>query len=150
MTPPSSSHPTPPGLRPSRGLVGIHRLAAVEPDSIGPAIFQLYVLEVEDDSGFVPYEFYVGVTKESPEKRRETHAKGGLYAAAIFKRAGVHPGPLRPDLTEGLPRFRCRACAENAEGRLARVIATQLGAAHSDQLANRRRGTTEPCEGLRA
>lgn len=144
-----SGYPTPPGLRPSRGLVRIHRLAAAEPDSLGPAIYQLYVLEVEDRQGEVPYEFYVGVTKESPEKRRVTHAKGGLYAAAIFKRAGVKPGPLRPDLTEGLPRFRCRACAENAEGRLARVIATQLGPAHSDQVTNRSKGSTQTCEGQR-
>jgi hypothetical protein len=144
-----SRYPVPPGLRPSRGLVGIHRLAAAEPDSLGPPIYQLYVLEVEDPLAVVPYDFYVGVTKESPEKRRAIHAKGGLYAAAMFKRDGVTPGPLRPDLTQGLPRFRCRVCAENAEGRLARVIATQLGPAHSDQLANRRKGSTLPCEGRR-
>lgn len=141
--------PTPPGLWPSRGLVGIHRLAGAEPEALGPAVYQLYVLEVDDPSGAVPYSYYVGVTKESPEKRLEAHAKGGLYAAAVFKREGVSPGLLRRDLTEGLPRFRCRACAENAEGRLARVIAAQLGPAHSDQLANRRRGVTSPCEGRR-
>lgn len=129
--------------------MGIHRLAQTEAEKLGPATYQLYVMEVDDPGEQVPYRFYVGTTKESPEKRRIAHTKGGLYAAAIFRRAGVTPGPLRPDLTQGLPRFRCRACAKDAEGRLARVIAAQLGPAHSDQLTNRRRGATQPCEGLR-
>ena len=49
----------PPGLRRSRGLVGIHRLAEGEPESLGPPIFQLYVLEVDDPDDQVPYNFYV-------------------------------------------------------------------------------------------
>lgn len=137
----------PPGLRRSRGLVGIHRLAEAEPEDLGPPIYQLYVLEVDDPDDQVPIDFYVGVTKESPGKRRATHAKGGLYAAGIFKREGVRPGRLRPDLTAGLPRFRCKACGENAEGRLARVVAAQLGPAHSDQLENRATGKVRECEG---
>jgi len=143
----SALYPTPPGLRHSRGPAGIHRLVLSEPEATGPAIYQLYVLEVDDPNDVTPINYYVGSTNQTLARRRKDHAGGGLYAATIFKKPDVSPGPFREDLTAGLPRFRCRACAENAEGRLARVIAAQLGAAHSDQLNNRMKGKVASCEG---
>jgi len=107
----------------------------------------LYVIEVDDPRNVKKIEFYVGSTKESPEKRWATHARGGLYGSRLFKTPGVKLGPLRHDLYDGLPKFRCHACAENAEGRLARVITAQLGKAHSDQLGNRIQQKVLPCEG---
>ena len=137
----------PTSLWSSRGLKGIHNLARSEPASMGPAVYRLYVVEIDDPRGHVPYSFYVGHTKQEVEDRVQEHQEGGLRSARIFKREGVSPGSIRYDLFDGLPRFRCKACAENAEGRLARVIEAQAGRAKSDMTDNRKKGAVRPCEG---
>ena len=48
------------------------------------------------------------------------------------------PLRLRGDLTVGLPRFRTKEKALQAEGLLARVITANVGPAYSDQMDVRR------------
>ena len=135
------------GLRGSKGVRGIQRLAWAEPESLGPAIYQLYVIEVVDPLGKSRYSFYVGSTRQSPEKRARAHKEMTLWGSKLFKIDGVSPGALRVDLTKDLPRFRCEACAKAAEGRLARVIKAQLGPAYSDRPDDRSKQAVEKCEG---
>ena len=134
-------------LRDSRGVRGIQRLANKEPETTGPAVFQLYVLEVLDPDAQTGYEYYVGSTSDSPEQRLREHKDGGWRAWKKFKWDDVSPGALLENLTRDLPKFRCKNCAENAEGRLARAVNAQLGAAYSDRLDDRTKRKVGKCQG---
>ena len=116
----------------------IMNLAASERQE-GTRRYALYVIEVESLDERVPYEFYVGVTKTSGQHRMEQHSEGGDRAWRKFRNGQARPVRLRGDLTDGLPRFRTRAKALQAEGLLARVITTNVGPAYSDQRDVRRK-----------
>jgi hypothetical protein len=113
-------------------------LATHEPQQ-GARRYALYVIEIESLDDRVPYEFYVGYTLTSGRNRMKQHSEGGKRAARMFRNGRARTIRLREDLTAGLPRYRTKEVALNAEGLLARVITANVGPAYSDQRDVRRK-----------
>ena len=120
------------------GWQRIMELAASERQE-GARRYALYVIEVESLDERVPYDFYIGMTNKSGRHRMTQHSERGDRVWRMFRNGKARPVRLREDLTEGLPRFRTKAKAIQAEGLLARVISANLGPAYSDQLHDRRK-----------
>jgi hypothetical protein len=120
------------------GWKRIMELAAREKQT-GTRRYALYVIEVESLDERVPYKFYIGMTNTSGRHRMMQHSERGDRAWRMFRNGKARPVRLREDLTEGLPRFRTKARALQAEGLLARVISANVGPAYSDQLHDRRK-----------
>jgi hypothetical protein len=123
----------------TRGWRRIHRLAASEPVNVGRLRYNLYVIEVERLDPSLRYEFYVGVTSTSAERRLAQHQEGGDKAWRQFRNGRGRAVRIRYDLMEGLPKFRSEDVAKAAEGTLARVISANVGPAYSDRVNDRRR-----------
>ena len=132
----------PSGLRPSRGLSSITRLAESKNISGRKKRHRLYVIAV---TGSDSVDFYVGQTTRLVENRLKQHQsrKKERYAAKIFQKERGTADHLRYDLFEGLPYFTEKKVAEQAEGILADVIETQLKATvECDVLRKRKRKRT--------
>lgn len=127
-----------PSIRPTGGWKRLHRLAEQEPQE-GTRRYALYVIEIESLDDRVPYEFYVGYTKTSGRNRMRQHSEGGKRAARMFRNGRARTVRLREDLTAGLPRYRTKDIALEAEGLLARVVSANVGPAYSDQRDVRRK-----------
>lgn len=117
----------PPGLRPSRGISTIWRLAERGNIDGRAKRLRLYVIEMTEGSAF---DFYVGQTSRKVETRLAQHQSRQLEenAARIFRNGRATALKLRYDLFEGLPYFTEKETAEKAEGVLADVIQVQLHA----------------------
>jgi len=114
------------------------KLAGSEPQE-GARRYALYVIEVEALDERVPYVFYVGMTLTSGGHRMKQHSDRGDRAWKMFRNGKARPVRLREDLMQGLPRFRTKEKALQAEGLLARVISANVGPAYSDQRDVRRK-----------
>lgn len=126
----------------TRGWDRIQRLAASEPADSGRLRFKLYVIEVEQVDPSLRYQFYVGVTSSTPERRLLQHQEAGDRAWRQFRNGRGRAVRLRYDLMEGLPKIRTAEAAKAAEGTLARVISANVGPAYSDRANDRRRKST--------
>ena len=123
----------------TRGWKRIQRLAASEPADAGRLRYTLYVIEVERLDPSLRFDFYVGYTSSSLERRLAQHQAAGDKAWRQFKNGRGRAVRIRYDLMEGLPKFRTEEVAKAAEGTLARVISTNVGRAYSDRVHDRRR-----------
>ncbi len=133
----------PNGLRSSRGLSSIARLAANSNVPGRKKRHRLYVIAVTDSDSV---DFYVGQTTRLVENRLRQHQsrKREKNAARIFQKKRGTADQLRYDLFEGLPYFTEKKVAEQAEGILADVIETQLNATvECDVLRKRKRKRKE-------
>lgn len=132
--------PIPSGLRPSRGLSSIARLAANKNVPGRKKRHRLYVIAVTDSDSV---DFYVGQTTRLVENRLRQHQsrKREEYAATIFLKKRGTADHLRYDLFEGLPYFTEKKVAEQAEGILADVIETQLKATVECDVLRKRKKT---------
>lgn len=132
--------PIPSGLRPSRGLSSIARLAANKNVPGRKKRHRLYVIAVTDSDSV---DFYVGQTTRLVENRLRQHQsrKREEYAATIFHKKRGTADHLRYDLFEGLPYFTEKKVAEQAEGILADVIETQLKATVECDVLHKRKKT---------
>ena len=132
--------PIPSGLRPSRGLSSIARLAANKNVPGRKKRHRLYVIAVTDSDSV---DFYVGQTTRLVENRLRQHQsrKREKNAARIFQKKLGTADHLRYDLFEGLPYFTEKKAAEQAEGVLADVIETQLKATVECDVLRKRKKT---------
>ena len=128
----------PSGLRPSRGLSSIARLAASKNVPGRKKRHRLYVIAVTDSDSV---DFYVGQTTRLVENRLKQHQsrKQEKYAAKIFRKKRGTADRLRYDLFEGLPYFTEKKVAEQAEGILADVIEAQLKATVECEVLRKRK-----------
>lgn len=132
----------PSGLRSSRGISTIWRLAERGNLDGRAKRFRLYVIEISESSVF---DFYVGQTSRKVEARLAQHQsrQGEQYAARIFRNGRGTALKLRYDLFEGLPYFTDKETAETAEGVLADIIEAQLHArVECNALRDRKRSRT--------
>ena len=135
----SETESVPSGLKPSRGLSTITKLAQSRNRPGLPKRHRLYVIEV---TGADDVDFYVGQTTRLVENRLKQHQSRelGQGAAQIFRKFRGTAQHLRYDLFEGLPYFTDKKVAEQAEGILADVIEAQLRAkVDCDVLRTRKR-----------
>ena len=111
----------------------IHQLAVNEPVDHGPRrTFRTYAYELIPLKGDTTFTIYVGQTMYAEKSRHRHHREGrNAYKGIINGRYAV--GELRTDLFEGLPKFRCDACAKRAEGWLADYVDAMGERAYSDQ-----------------
>ena len=111
----------------------IHQLAVNEPVDHGPRrAFRTYAYELIPLKGDTTFTMYVGQTMYAEKSRHRHHREGrNAYKGIINGRYAV--GELRTDLFEGLPKFRCDACAKRAEGWLADYVDAMGERAYSDQ-----------------
>ena len=118
---------TPHGLKPSRGIRTIWKLAATQNKQGRRKQYRLYVIEVTESE---TVNFYVGHTRRTVENRFKQHQSRDKekYSAKIFRKHQGTAAQLLYDLFEGLPYFTERDTARVAEGVLADVIKTQLKA----------------------
>lgn len=117
----------PPGLRSSRGISTIWRLAERGNIDGRAKRFRLYVIEMNESAAL---DFYVGQTSRKVETRLAQHQsrQREQYAARVFRKGRATALKLRYDLFEGLPYFTEKETAEKAEGVLADIIEAQLHA----------------------
>jgi hypothetical protein len=118
---------TPNGLKSSRGIRTIWKLAATQNKQGRRKQYRLYVIEVTESE---TVKFYVGHTRRTVENRFKQHQSRDKekLSAKIFRKNQGTAAKLRYDLFEGLPYFTERDTTEVAEGVLADVIETQLKA----------------------
>ncbi|HEV8023832.1 MAG TPA: hypothetical protein VGP37_02980 [Candidatus Nanopelagicales bacterium] len=111
----------------------IHQLAATEPVDHGPRrTFRTYAYELIPLRGDPTFTMYVGQTMYAETTRHRHHREGrNAYKGIINGRYAV--GELRTDLFQGLPKFRCKVCAQKAEGYLADYVDAIGEHSYSDQ-----------------
>ena len=113
-------------------LSKIYQLAANEPISHQQKVpYCLYAYELIPLIDDPDYKTYVGETGKSIEERYGEHADGSR-ACQIVRKGQYLVGPLRRDVIDSLPTFKCRECVEIAEGLLADYFDDVEGGAYSN------------------
>ena len=139
---------TPHGLKPSRGIRTIWKLATTQNKQDRRRQYRLYVIEVTESE---TVNFYVGHTRRTVENRFKQHQSRDKekYSAKIFRKHQGTAAQLLYDLFEGLPYFTERDTAEVAEGVLADVVETQLKAGVECDVRRARKKKRTAAEGAR-